>query len=82
VALLSNIHIGEWRYLYYPNNNDDVDLLCTNQILRASGVDIVESGNKKGYIKIHYHEINGTSTMAILDTIVAATYTKITKSNN
>jgi hypothetical protein len=72
---------GEWRYLYYCSDNDDVDLLSTIQILRASGVDIVESGNKKGYIKIHYMT-GAAMDMVIHDTIVAATYTKITKSNN
>jgi hypothetical protein len=69
---------GEWRYLYY-NNDAESNLLCTNEILRASGVDIVEKGDKKGFIKINY--VTHVSDTQIHDTIVAATYTKITNEN-
>lgn len=59
----------KWRHLYYG------ELLDTPESLRASGLDIVEKGHKKGYIKINYY----SQQDVIKDTIVVATYTPITE---
>jgi hypothetical protein len=66
----------EWRFVLDPTN----ELLNTDLSFRASGVDIVEKCGRKGYIKINYTD--GYVNSPIRDTIVAATYTKITKDNN
>lgn len=66
---------NEWRYLISPTNA----ILNTDETLRSSGLEVVEKGDKKGYIKVHFSY--GTVDNAIFDTIVAATYDKITKDN-
>jgi SanA protein len=65
---------NEWRYLI------DGELLDTHGLFRSSGVDIVEKGDRKGYVKINYARWEADD-MDTHDTIVAATYTKITKEN-
>lgn len=67
---------NEWRFLIDSTN----ELLDTQLKFRATGVDIVEKGNRKGYVKINYMNDSLTDTI-VHDTIVAATYTKITKVN-
>lgn len=63
----------KWRFLY-----EDDELLSTPQILRDSGLEIVEKGPKKGYIKINYCN---NLLKGICDTIVKPTYTPITEKN-
>jgi len=66
---------NEWRFLISPTN----DLPDTDETFRGSGVEIIEIGDKKGYVKIN--NSHGYLDNTIRDTIVAATYTKITKGN-
>jgi SanA protein len=66
---------NEWRFLI-----DNHELLSTYEAFRSSGVDIVEKGDRKGYVKINYAKWD-IDDSDIHDTIVAATYTKITKEN-
>jgi hypothetical protein len=66
---------NEWRFLISPTDQ----ILDTNETLRGSGLEVIEKGDKKGYVKVHYSY--GGVDDAICDTIVAATYTKITKEN-
>jgi hypothetical protein len=66
---------NEWRFLISSTNK----LLDTDETLRGSGLEVIEKGDKKGYVKVHY--TCGGINDVIRDTIVAATYTKITKEN-
>ena len=66
-----------WRYLYSDKKGSDEPLLNTSEILRSSGVDIVEKGPRTGYIKIKYTSFD--ANFDLRDTIVKATYTPIQK---
>jgi hypothetical protein len=66
----------EWRFLLDPRN----ELLSTDESFRNSGVEIIEKCDKRGYIKINYSNEGVDKT--IHDTIVAATYTRITDEVN
>lgn len=61
----------KWRFLYKG------ELLSTPEKLRASGLEIVEKGPRKGLIKINYYDWQ----RGIRDTIVEPTYTPITNDN-
>ena len=61
----------KWRFLYSG------DLLSTPEILRGSGLEIVEKGPQKGLIKINYYDWQE----GIRDTVVKPTYTIITEEN-
>jgi hypothetical protein len=66
---------NKWYYLIDPRN----ELLSTNMAFRESGVEVIEKGDKKGHIRVNYS--NGGMDLDIHDTIVVATYTKITNEN-
>lgn len=67
-----------WRHLYYDVYDPDSyteRLLSTPEYVRSSGVDLVEKGPRPGLIKINWGAYDGI----IHDTIVAPTYTPISK---
>ena len=66
-----------WRHLYYNVDPDKDGLLSTPAYVRASGVDLVEKGPRPGLIKINYGIWSMESELR--DTIVAPTYTPISK---
>lgn len=62
-------HNGEWRYLI------DGDYCETAEWFRHSGAEVAEPGPRKGTVLVHY----GVELKSIIkDTIVQATYSKIT----
>lgn len=63
-------HNKQWRYLVKS------DRFETTEWFRCSGNEIVEKGNKKGYVKINYG-IGTIDDGRVLDTVVRATFTKI-----
>lgn len=67
----------EWRFLYYDADDDGESLLATPAYFRASGVDIVEKGSAPGLIKINYGTFG--PIYELRDTIIAPTYTRISK---
>lgn len=64
-----------WRHLFHDSNGSD--FLGTDESFRGSGLEVVEKGPRRGFIKINYD--SGGPDFVIRDTIVRATYTPITK---
>jgi SanA protein len=69
---------NEWRYLI----DSRCQFLDTGESFRDSGFEVLEKGNRKGYVKINYMQgCVPDADCLVHDTIVPATYTKITKEN-
>lgn len=68
----------EWRYLIGPSiYAGSYDILATHEMTRDSGIDLVEKGDRKGYVKVNYIKYGPIFDYMVHDTIVPATYTKI-----
>ena len=62
---------GQWRYLISPNH----EYMETGEFIRGRYIDLVESSNRKGWVKVNYQTQGVNET--IKDTIVKPDYSPI-----
>ena len=62
---------GQWRYLISPNH----EYMETGEFIRGCYIDLVESSNRKGWVKVNYQTQGVNET--IKDTIVKPDYSPI-----